>query len=331
MSQNDPSPLASFGKLSRPRRTLLIILALFAGLLLFARIAKPPVGSAIRSNNDAHLSYTPLGGSTEGVLEVDRKLAKESLRPTPPGAAPLPYAGIRATDASAGETPLISHASELAVSTKEFSRSRATLEDILERHHGYAAHLRMSGQPTGSTLTATLRFPSSEFSSTVTDLKTLGNVEREEETADEIVQQRADLEARLINARGRLQHLQELRAKAGPKDNFGEIQRQLAAVASEIASLEAERVAWEHRTIFANVFFTMREEITPPVESFGGQFRKAALSGLSDAINSLSAILLFAIGYGPVILLWIVLVFFPARWIWRKWRPSMEPAAPRTA
>jgi hypothetical protein len=330
MSQNDRSPFANFGKLSRPRRTLLIILALFAGLLLFARIAKPPVGPAIRSNVDSHLSTAPPGHFTEGVLKVDRQLAKESLRLTTPGTVPLPYAGIGAVDASSGETPLISHAAELAIITKEFSRSRATLEDILERHHGYAAHLRMVGLPTGGTLTATLRLPSSEFSSTVTDLKTLGNVDREEETADEIIQQRADLEARLINARCRLQRLQAL-AKAGPKDNFAEMQRQLAAVASEITRLEAERVAWEHRTIFANVLFTMREEVTPPVESFGGQFRKAALSGLSDAINSLSAMVLFAISYGPVILLWIVLVFFPARWIWRKWRPSIEPAAPRTA
>ena len=70
------------------------------------------------------------------------------------------------------------------------------VEDILERHHSYAAKLRMVGQPTGSELTATLRVPSSEFAEAVNDLKTLGNVEREEQTADEITQQHADLEAR---------------------------------------------------------------------------------------------------------------------------------------
>jgi len=55
----------------------------------------------------------------------------------------------------------------------------------------------MVGQPRGNTLTATLRIPSPEFNAAVTDLKTLGNVEREEQMADEITEQEADLEARL--------------------------------------------------------------------------------------------------------------------------------------
>jgi hypothetical protein len=80
---------------------------------------------------------------------------------------------------------VIAHAAELGVSTKEFGRARANLEEILERHHGYAAKLRMVGQPGASSLTATLRVPSSEFTSSVNDLKTLGKVEQEEQAADE--------------------------------------------------------------------------------------------------------------------------------------------------
>jgi Domain of unknown function (DUF4349) len=324
------SLLASFGRLSLIRRTLLIVLTLSAALLLLARIAKPPADLAIRTGSSARVWTAQPGDSTEEELKTARQLAKEPARLIPPSSASAQYAGAaRNVDASADGAPLISHAAELAVVTKEFSRSRSTLEDILERHHGYAARLRMVGQSNGSTLTATLRIPSSEFSSTVTDLKTLGNVEREEETADEIIQQRADLEARLINARITLQHLRELLAK-DQNANLGETKRQLVGLNSEIARLESERIAWENRAMFANVLFSMREEITPPVESFAAQLRKAGLSGLCGAFNSLSAIVLFGIGYGPVILLWILLIFFPARWIWRKWRPSSEPAASGT-
>jgi len=230
------------------------------------------------------------------------------------------------SEPSAYATPMIAHAAELAVATKEFSHSRATLEDILERHHGYAAKLRMVGQPAGSLLTATLRVPSSEFNAAVVDLKALGNVEREEQTADEITQQRADLEARLTNAQSTLARLQGILAKSENGRTAVEVQQQLSNVNAEIARLEAERVVSEHRVIFAQVLFSLREEVTPPAQSLATEFKNAATTGLGDALSSLSAIALFVISRGPVTLLWVLLVFFPARWIWRKWHPAVEQA-----
>ena len=57
----------------------------------------------------------------------------------------------------AATNPMIAHSAELAVATKEFVQSRSTLEEILERHRGYAAKLRMVGQKSGSVLSAMLR------------------------------------------------------------------------------------------------------------------------------------------------------------------------------
>jgi len=230
-----------------------------------------------------------------------------------------------AADASGYAAPMIVHAAELSVTTKEFTHSRSSLEEILERHHGYAAKLRMIGQPAASSLTATLRVPSSEFTSAVNDLKTLGKVEQEEQTADEITQRRADVEARLTNAQNTLERLQAILAKGGKIHNLLEVQRQLASVGEEVSRLEAERATTDHQVTFAQVLFSMREEVNPPVESVAAEFRAAVSAGLSDALNSLSAILLFVISRGPVTLLWVVLVFFPGRWMWRKWHPATEP------
>jgi hypothetical protein len=228
------------------------------------------------------------------------------------------------TDGPGYTTPMIAHAAELAVSTKEFGRSRANLEEILERHHGYAAKLRMVGQPAASSLTATLRVPSSEFTSAVTDLKTLGKVEQEEQTADEITQRRADVEARLVNAQNTLERLQAIPAKGGKVHNLLEVQRQFANVSAEVARLEAERVSTEHQVTFAQVLLSLREEVNPPVESLAAEFRGAAIAGFSDVMSSLLAIILFVISRGPVTLLWVAVVFFPARWMWRKWHPVRD-------
>jgi hypothetical protein len=215
--------------------------------------------------------------------------------------------------------PLIAHAADLAVATKDFARSRNSMEEILDRHDGYAAKLRMAGQPTASSLTATLRIPSSEFSATVNELKQLGTVEREEQTADEITERRQDLEARLVNVQNSVARLQGILKQGGPVSELAQMQRQLAALSAEMARLEAERLAEEHRAIFAQVLLSLREEVTPPVETLAAQFRSAALSGFSDLVTSVSGIALFVISRGPVLLLWVVLAYFASRWALRKW------------
>jgi hypothetical protein len=329
MSANDSSLVAHLRRLSPTRRGILMFLLAAFGVILLLRTARPPIQQEIRTGSAIPSGTTPAVTTPDSDVKAEWLRLKESSKVNAPSTMPMtPAAGTGGVDEIDYGTPLISHAAELTVATKEFAHSRASLEEILERHHGYASKLRMVGQPSGSTLTATLRVPSSEFNAAVTDLKTLGNVEREEQTADEITHQQADLEARLANARNTLQRLQG----ALPKGGYSvDLQRQLVAVSSEITRLEAQRNSWQNRAIFANVLFSLREEIPPPVETFGMQFRRAALAGFSDALSSLSGIVLFVVSYGPAIFVWSLLLFFPGRWIWRRWRPALEPEGVRPA
>ena len=327
MSANVDSMLARLYRFAATRRGLLVVVGLSVSVLFLSRLVRLPVLQETRGAGNPAPGALGTASTPDADLRADWQRVKETSRMIAPSAsaAARPAAGGIVDGYG---TPLISRAAELAVVTKEFARSRSGLEEILERHHGYASRLRMVGQASGSTLTATLRVPSSEFNSAVSELKTLGSVEREEQTADEITQQQADLEARLTNARNTLQRLQGMLPKSS---SAVDIQRQLLEVNAEITRLEAQRSAWQNRTIFANVLFSLREEITPPVESFGAQLRKAALVGFSDAASSLSGIALFVISNGPVILVWTLLVFFPGRWMWKKWRRESEPEAMRSA
>ena len=214
--------------------------------------------------------------------------------------------------------PRIAYSAELSLVTKEFAHSRSSLEDILERHHGYVAKLRMVGQPAGSVLSATLRVPSSEYRSALAELKAVGLVEHEEEAADEITQQHSELEARLVNAQNEEQRIQRLLKNQDDKSNDpASLERQVSLLRSEIDRMQTERYASGSRVSFANVFFSMREERTPPAETIGAKLRNAAVSGLSDAFESVSTILLFFAGRGPLLALWAVLLYFPARFFWR--------------
>jgi hypothetical protein len=255
------------------------------------------------------------------------RLKSEILRQTDQAASPEADGRLDAGNPFNGlaAVPRIAHAAELAVATREFARSRAALEEILERHRGYAARLRMIGEPDGSVLSATLRIPSSEFESAVNDLKSLGKVEREEQTADEVTEQRADLEARLANARSSLGRLEELLKKQTyPDGNVRELERQIAAGREEIHRLEAEKLASDRRTLFANVLFSLKEEAGAP-QGLAAQLRNAAASGFGEAAASLAALLVLVVGRGPFFLLWIAILYLPARALWRRWPRQDRP------
>ncbi len=102
-------------------------------------------------------------------------------------------------------------------------------------------------------------------------------------------------------------------------------ERQLATLRGEIERMESARRAFDNRIVFSSVFLSMREELSSPAITLGAQLRNAARNGFSDAITSLSGILIFAMKFGPTLLLWAVILFLPARYIWRRSRMLSAP------
>jgi hypothetical protein len=137
------------------------------------------------------------------------------------------------------------------------------------------------------------------------------------------------LEARRTNAQNMLRRLQELLKKQMyPDGNVRELERQIGNASAEVARLEAERRASEHRVVFASVYFTLREEIAKPSDSLGAQLRSAATAGFGDAMASMVGLLAFLIARGPVVVLWCAILYVPARLVWKKWAPvAVQPAA----
>jgi len=218
----------------------------------------------------------------------------------------------------------MAYCADLGVITKDFVHARSSMEEILDRHRGYAARLRMVGSPDGKALSATLKVPASEYSSAVADLKSIGDVQRDEEAADEVIQQHGDLEARLQNARNNLRRLEQLLKESSDKSiDVDYVQRQLIALRAEIAKLELERHNVDERVVFSNIHFSLREVRESPAQTVSAQIRGAATSGLTDLVGSLSSLLIFLVSYGPSFLVWAAILFFPIRYLWRRSRVSL--------
>jgi len=324
MDNRLPSLIARFRESLPARRRIVFGGCLLGGILLLFLLAS---NQTSRPNHQAPTFPPDRGGANNEAAWPDSlrsvgPLSKEASVPAPLYLPRDSYKlGAIVDTGNPFPEPQIAYSAELCVATREFAHSRATLEEILDRHRGYVAKLRMVGEPSQSMLSATLRVPTTEYRSTLSELKTVGRVEREEESADEITQQHGELEARLVNAQNEERRIQQLLQERNAKAMDVEgLTRQVGLLRGEIERIEAERYASSSRVSFANVFFTMQEERTPVAETVGARLRNAAVGGLSDALESISSILLFLAAHGPLLALWAALVYFPARFLWRRYR-----------
>jgi uncharacterized small protein (DUF1192 family) len=304
------------------QRRLFLAGGLLAGVFLMFLLAANQNVLPVHPKIDPPTPFRTGQSGEVTPLDVPRTMSidtKESIAGMSARVPAKAYSGGPVDSAGFLPEPRIAYSAELSVVTREFAHSRSSLEEILERHRGYVAKLRLVGQPSGSVLSATLRVPSSEYRSAFTELKAVGFVEHEEEAADEITQQHGELEARLVNAQNEEQRIQRILQNQAQKFyDSRPLERQVALLRAEIERIESERSASSSRVSFANVSFSLREERTSPAETVGAKLRSAAVGGLSDAFESISAILLFLAARGPLLALWAVLIFLPARFFWRR-------------
>lgn len=223
--------------------------------------------------------------------------------------------------------PMIARTVSLSiVAEKDFDGARASLDKILARHNGYAASLNVSTpQGAARSLQASLRIPAPRLAAALAELKALGHVENETQNGEEVTQQHADLVARLKNSRETEQRLQAILVqRTGKISDVLEVEQEIARVRGEIEQMEAEQKALEHRVDFATIDLKLSEEykakLDSPAPSASTQLHNASVNGYRNVVDTLLALLLFFAEYGPVLLLWAMILFTPAWFVWRRWR-----------
>jgi len=222
--------------------------------------------------------------------------------------------------------PMVIRTAELALTAQDFDQTRSKLEDILKRHHGYLGELSVSGAADAArTLSATVRVPADQLDATITELKKLGHVDSESQKGEEVSQQYVDLQARLANARTTEQTLLDiLRHRTGKLSDVLAVEQEIASVREEIERMEAEKKTMEKQVAFSTLNMRVTEDYKQQVhvvpESTSRRIRNAAVDGYETMVAGLINVLLFLVSAGPSLLLWGAILFFPARFAWKKWR-----------
>jgi hypothetical protein len=224
--------------------------------------------------------------------------------------------------------PMITRTVSLSIVVKDFAASRSALDNILARHHGYSAQLSVSTPENAPrSLQASLRIPAPELSLTSAELKTLGRVENESQSGEEVTQQHTDLVARLKTSRETEQRFRTiLEQRTGNAVEVLQVEEGIARVRGDIERMEAEQKALEHRVDFATVELQLTEEykaqLNPPAASVSTRMHNAFVAGYHNVSETVLGIVLFFAEYGPALLLWVAIVC-PVIFVWRRYRKAL--------
>ncbi len=234
------------------------------------------------------------------------------------GGAPRP-------ESPAPPAPMIARTVSFSIVVKDFSAARASLDSILARHRGYAAQLTAATQENAPrSLQASLRIPAPELSAALVELKTLGRVQNESQSGEEVTQQHADLAARLQNSRETEERLRAILAqRTGRIEDILQVEQEIARVRGEIEEMEAEQQALEHRVDFATVDLQLTEEykasLSSPSASVSNRIQNAFVA-LRNAGETILGIVLFLEEDGPVLLIWLAILGLPVFLLVRRYR-----------
>lgn len=221
---------------------------------------------------------------------------------------------------------MIARTASLTIVVKDVDAARTKLDSILEQHHGYSAQLNTSRPENGPrSLQSSLRIPAGELQSAVAAIKTLGRVENESQSGEEVSQQHTDLVARLKTARETETRLEAiLQQRTGKIGDVLEVEQNIARVHGEIEQMEAEQKALEHRVDFARVEVQLSEEYKARLDSgtvsVSTQMHNAFVAGYRNATDTLLALVLFVVAYGPTLLLWLVILGLPVVLLWWRYK-----------
>jgi hypothetical protein len=138
-----------------------------------------------------------------------------------------------------------------------------------------------------------------------------------------VTSQIVDLRARLANARNTEQRLLVLQRERTDKlSDVVNVEREISRVREEIERMEAQQKDMTNKVQFATIQLEMSEEyhagIQTTLPSAAVRLWNASIEGYHGAAESVMGMALFLLRYGPVLLLWAVVLSPVALFVRRR-------------
>jgi hypothetical protein len=270
------------------------------------------------------------------IVMLGRFSGRES-RPPLAGAVALPLGGVeKPAEAVPPRTvmqspagPMIARTARIHLLTNDFDASRLAIDRIVRDHDGIMGQVDVDrGGSESRLLRATVRVPSTRLEDALKALRALGEVIGESQGADDVTEQAIDLEARLTNHRNTEKRLNDLLLKrTGELADVLAAEREVARVREEIERLDAQRKNLDRRVSYAAITLQVNEQRKAtlgmgPVTA-SARFYNAFVDGFRGAVSSLLEASLIVVRVAPVLLLWTLVLYWPAR-LFLRWTKGVH-------
>jgi hypothetical protein len=278
------------------------------------------------------LNSTGRYAQTDAELRIKPKLESYMAAPPPPGAQPQAMALFKPRLVAEPQItpPMIVRTAELSLSTRDFGNSRNALESAVQRHGGYVASIEVSApENAGRSLDARARVPSKNLDNLLADLRKLGRVLQESQGGNDVTKQYVDLDARLRNAQNTEERLSALlRERTGKLSDVLEVETEISRVRGEIEQMSAAQRNLANQVELSTVHITVAEDFKAQVNvlprSGGDRLRNAAVEGYTALTDSLMSAVELLLAWGPRLVLWSLILFWPVRKLWRRARRTQD-------
>jgi hypothetical protein len=223
----------------------------------------------------------------------------------------------------------------LRVYVRNLSAARESVDRIVRARGGFTASMTISSPKDSSrSLSADFAIPNAQCDAALQEFRSLGRVEEEHQGSEEVTAQTEDLDIRLKNARETETRLTNiLRVGTAKVSDVLEVENEITRVREDIEREEAQQKRLNNRVVFASINLNLTEEFQaePRIQSsqLGLRMRNAFIDGYRDAADGVLDVLEIVLSSGPSLILWSLILFWPARWTWRRWQRFRTQAETR--
>jgi hypothetical protein len=196
---------------------------------------------------------------------------------------------------------------DLALASSNVDETTAALKAATGEVGGYVSEATVSGADSSRTATLSLKIPTEKLPEFRRKLDGVGRLVSESERAEDVTDQRADLGARLKNARAEERRMLEIMAeKTGNLADVLTAEKSLAEVRERIERLEAQHGTLEKQIAHATLKVVIRSETEvamTPVSKVGRSFER----GLATAGEIAVGLAVFLAAATPTLLMFVLL------------------------
>lgn len=229
----------------------------------------------------------------------------------------------------------IVRAVSLSLETPSFEIAESRLMEITQQSGGFLDGFKVHRQSMMSPwLEAKLRLRTDTLDSVLLKLHSLGNTSQETESSENTHAEKESLSAQLESKRAELARLNEIvKHRTGSLSDTVAAEEKISECRNELNDLEKRWKKLESRIEYALVEIQLSETYQAHLDLRAAvislDLRNAFIEGVEGIILSLGAVLSFLLRYGLALFVWIAILYWPSRRLWRLYRrahPLLLPA-----